>query len=202
MTEDEARDWIRTSVGVSRETTLARYVDMLIDESSRQNLIAPSTIPSIWSRHIVDSAQLIPLTTRDGRWLDIGSGAGLPGIVVSILRDAPITLVEPRQRRCDFLNHCVAELELKNVDVRKCRIDALIVPAAVISARAVGSLEQLFRGAIQCSSGQTTWLLPRGKSGRDELVQARKSWQGSFHVEQSLTHPDSNIVVARGVRRR
>ena len=100
MTEDEARSWIRARWGVPRETLLARLVAGILAESSSQNLIAPSTIDAIWSRHVVDSAQLLDFaTTHEGGWLDIGSGAGFPGLVIACLRDAPIILCEPRRRR-------------------------------------------------------------------------------------------------------
>lgn len=201
MTEAEAREWTLTHFPVSRETLLARYADILTDHASRQNLIAPSTLASIWSRHIVDSAQLVRLA-GGGNWIDIGAGAGLPGIVAAILRDDPVLLVEPRRKRVEFLQYCVESLGLTNVTVEMARIAQVAVAAAIISARAVGSIDRLFTEAGQCAGPATQWLLPRGKSGREELAVARKTWQGSFHVEQSLTHPQSVIVVASGVSRR
>lgn len=203
MTEDEARDWVIANYGAARLAMLEQYVDLLVAESARQNLIAHSTLGTIWSRHIVDSAQLLPLADgRSGMWIDIGSGAGLPGIVIAILRDDAILLTEPRKRRADFLAGCLTNLKLPHAMVRSCRVEVIKEQASVISARAVGAIEQIFTSASECTDREALWLLPRGTSGAEELAHAKKSWHGAFHVEQSLTHPQSQIIVARGVTRR
>lgn len=204
MTEEEARQWVRDRFDVSRETLLERYADILRDESTRQNLIAASTLPELWNRHLVDSAQLIPLAQGDGPWLDIGSGAGLPGIVVAILTDREVTLVEPRAKRVEFLRTTADALGLKNVTVAASRI-AVYKPAkkaAVISARAVAPLYELFGHAHHLADSSTIWLLPKGRNAESELEATRGAWQGAFHVEPSITSPDSGIVVARGVKLR
>lgn len=202
MTEDEARVWIRDRYGVSRETRLAAFVDMLRDEAGKQNLIAPSTLEQVWARHIVDSAQLLAHAPDDGVWLDIGSGAGLPGLVVGLLRDAPAELVEPRKLRTDFLSRVAMELGLDNVAVRTDKIERTKGAAAVISARAVAQLPDLFRIAAHRSTSSTVWVLPKGRNAQSEVAEARRKWHGSFHVEPSITAPDSLIVVAKGVRPR
>lgn len=205
MTEDEARAWIVARFGVDRERTLAAFVDRLVAESDHQNLISRSSIPEIWARHIVDSAQLLILSNVpfEGLWLDIGTGAGFPGIVVAILRDAPVQMIEPRRRRVEFLDECIDALGLSNANTSLAKVEA-IAPrhASVISARAVAALPALLKSAHHLSGKETIWLLPKGQSAQSEVDEARKAWQGSFHVEQSITHPDSKIVVARGVRQR
>jgi 16S rRNA (guanine527-N7)-methyltransferase len=202
MTEDEARDWIIERYGVSRETKLAAFVDHLRSEAAAQNLIAPSTIESIWIRHIIDSAQLIAHAPPDGPWLDIGAGAGLPGLVIAILRDAPVELVEPRRLRTRFLEIAAARLELRNVTVTTAKVERTSGAAGVISARAVANLDQLFRIAAHRADPSTIWILPKGRNAQSEVEAARRSWQGSFHVEPSITAPDSLIVVAQGIRPR
>jgi len=202
MTEDEARDWICTRYDVSRETRLVAFVDLLRDEAAKQNLIAPSTLDQIWSRHIVDSAQLLEHAPADGLWLDIGSGAGLPGLVVALLRDAPVELVEPRKLRTDFLSRAASELGLDNVVVHTAKIERTGGAAAVISARAVAQLSDLFRIAAHRSTSSTVWVLPKGRNAQSEVAEARRKWHGSFHVEPSITASDSLIVVAKGVRPR
>lgn len=207
MSEEQARAWIRERFGVSRETMLARYGELLVAEAARQNLIATSTLSSLWSRHFLDSAQLIPLA-RDappGSWLDVGSGAGLPGIVAAILIDRPVVLCEPRMRRAEFLTGVVRELDLGasvTVQVSKAEGYRPTEPAAIISARAVAELPSLLRSAVHCADLSTVWVLPKGRSAQSEVDAARQKWQGTFHVEPSITQPESGIVIARGVRPR
>ncbi|MGN5375390.1 MAG: 16S rRNA (guanine(527)-N(7))-methyltransferase RsmG [Sphingomonas hengshuiensis] len=205
MTEQDARDWIATRYGDARTATLARFADRIVIETAHQNLIAASTIDSIWQRHLLDSAQLVPLAADagDGDWIDIGSGAGFPGIVAAILVDRPVILVEPRARRAMLLSDMARDLGLTNVVVHQARIERLVGdrPAAIISARAVARLSALFAIGHRHGDGDTIWLLPKGRSATEELADAGTEWCGTFHVEHSITDPTSSIVVARGVRR-
>ena len=206
MTEEEAREWMRLRFDVSRETSLAAYADLLRDEAAHQNLVSAASLESLWSRHFVDSAQLIPLAdgARAGAWVDIGSGAGLPGLVVALLTERPVVLVEPRRRRAEFLRFAALALGIDNrVSVEQCRIEVYrpVSPAAVVSARAVAELSQLLAGALHCTDSSTIWLLPKGQGAQSEVDAARRTWQGIFHVEPSITSPDSGIVVARKVRK-
>lgn len=202
--EEEACIWVRERFGVPRETLLARFGAILVDEAGRQNLVSASTLDQLWTRHLVDSAQLLPLAPVEGEWLDIGSGAGLPGLVIAALSDRPVTLVEPRAKRAAFLIEAAATLGLSNVTVIPSRIETYKPrrPAAVISARAVAELSALLASARHCADSSTVWLLPKGRSAHSEVEAARGAWQGTFHVEPSITQPDSGIVVAREVRRR
>ena len=179
-------------------------MDLLTSEASRQNLIARSTLHRIWERHIVDSIQLLDHAPM-GSWIDVGTGAGFPGLVVAIAGDRPVTLVEPRARRVAFLRDVVTSLGLtKRVDI--CASNAQAIrpahPYAVISARAVASLPSLFVAAHHLSDRNTTWLLPKGQSAPEELAAARATWQGEFALMPSVTDPRAAIVVARNVRPR
>jgi len=204
MTEDEARDWIRDGFGADALVQMERLVALVIAGSQQQNLIARSTIESIWSRHIVDSAQLIALAAdASGAWLDIGSGAGFPGLVVATLTGRTMTLAEPRKRRVKFLEEAAAALGVgQRVTVFAGKVEALSLPAMVISARAVAPMIELFEAANDCATDETIWLLPKGQTARAEVEIARHAWHGAFHVEQSLTNEESLLVVARGVARR
>lgn len=206
MTEEEARAWVRDGFGVSRETLLDRYEALLRAEALNQNLIAASTFDTLWARHFVDSAQLVPLA-RDaprGTWLDVGSGAGLPGIVAGILLDRPVMLVEPRARRVEFLQRVISELGLTRVMVQQSKVETYHPTnrVAIVSARAVAELSQLLASTAHCTDSSTIWLLPKGRNAQSEVEAAQAKWQGVFHVEPSITQPDSGIVVARGVRPR
>jgi len=189
---------------VSRETfeKLEAYAALLRDENSRQNLVAASTLDELWQRHIVDSAQLVRFEPAVGAsWADVGSGAGVPGVVIACLVDGPVILIEPRRLRADFLHKLCESLQL-NATVLACKVERVEGKYNVITARAVTSLARLLEISAHLSTRKTVWALPKGRSADRELVEARRTWQGEFHVEQSVTDADSKIVVATEVRAR
>ncbi|QCB57128.1 16S rRNA (guanine(527)-N(7))-methyltransferase RsmG [Sphingopyxis sp. PAMC25046] len=202
MTEDEARAWIGAAFSptVDQWAQLDRFAQMLIAENDRQNLIAASTIPTIWVRHIADSAQLLALDTEgEGLWVDLGSGPGLPGLVVAILSARPMLLVESRKRRCEFLRAVADELELGHVEVAEAPLERVETrPAATISARAFAPLDKLIDLSARFSTESTRWLLPKGRNAVKELALLPEAWQRMFHVEQSRTDAESQILVGRG----
>lgn len=205
MSEDEAKAWLATQFDVPRETwvQLERFVAILLDAMDGQNLIAESTRDQIWARHIVDSAQLLTHSgaAQPGTWMDLGSGAGLPGLVIAILSPWDVLLVESRRKRIDFLSHVVTELELTRTRIFGGRVEAVeSAPAAVISARAYAPLDRLLASAAHLADEKTVWILPKGRNAQNELEAIRPSWQGAFHVEPSITDPDSAILVARAVK--
>lgn len=200
--EDAARDWIGGTFAPSADqwARLERFAAMLVAESAQQNLIAASTIPILWVRHIADSAQLLALDgDRDGLWLDLGSGPGLPGLVVALLSERPMMLVESRKRRCDFLRAVVSELDLTHVEVVEAPLERVETrPAATISARAFAPLDRLIDLSARFSTESTRWLLPKGRNAVKELALLPQAWQNLFHVEQSRTDADSQILVGTG----
>lgn len=223
MTEDEAQDWLRENLRVSRETMelLGAVAAMVTEESTHQNLISAATVDHIWARHIVDSAQLLTLATdtgaagtgaigvgamdaSDGVWMDLGTGAGFPGVVIAALDpDRSVLLVESRRKRIDFLERMVTRLGLTNASVYGGRLEDLAdQKAAIISARAFAPLPKLFTLSQRFSGNGTIWLLPKGRSASQDLESAKQSWQGVFHVKQSVTDRDAAIIVAQRVQRK
>ena len=187
---------------VSRETfeKIEAYVQFLASESERQNLVSASTLHHVWDRHILDSAQLVPFEPRaNASWLDIGSGAGLPGIVIACLVNGRVTLVEPRRLRAEFLQRAVEALGLSATVVAS-KIEKVSGKFDVITARAVASLPRLLEISHHLSTRNTVWALPKGRSAQSELAEAQRAWQGVFHVKQSVTDADSYIIVGTGVR--
>ncbi|MCY7270920.1 MAG: 16S rRNA (guanine(527)-N(7))-methyltransferase RsmG [Sphingomonas bacterium] len=191
---------------VPRETfeRLEHFARLLVDENARQNLVSQSTLPDLWQRHIADAAQLLAFAPGRGSWLDIGSGAGLPGMVIAILTGAPMLLVEPRRLRAEFLQRTVEALQLShNVKVERAKVELVRHPPVdVITARAVASIDRLFCIAAHLSHKGTIWVLPKGRSAKSELDEARRTWQGEFRLEPSRTDPNALILIASRVRRR
>lgn len=181
---------------------LELLVDLLAAENEVQNLVAGATLNVAWQRHVVDSAQLLTVpreTIPVGPWLDLGTGAGFPGLVIAALQpDRPVYLVDSRRRRTEWLERASQALGLTNVTVSLSRIEVLPPRTAhVISARAVAPLAKLLELSARFSTPDTLWLLPKGASAQHEVETLPKRWRHVFHVEQSLTDPSAGIVVGR-----
>ena len=201
--EEAARAWIGEAFAPTpwQWRRLETFAALLIAENARQNLIAASTIPALWVRHIADSAQLLSFDTRDGAglWIDLGSGPGLPGLIITILSERPVLLIESRRRRCAFLRDVAAELGLDHVEVVEARLEHVATrPAATISARAFAPLDRLLDLSARFSTESTRWLLPKGRNAVKELALLPQAWQRMFHVEQSRTDAESRILVGTG----
>ena len=123
----------------------------------------------------------------------------LPGLVVAILSERPMLLVESRKRRCEFLRAVASELELQHVEVVEAPLERVATrPAATISARAFAPLDKLIDLSARFSTESTRWLLPKGRNAVKELALLPEAWQRMFHVEQSRTDADSQILVGQG----
>lgn len=198
--EMEARGFVAERSDSVAMERLDRFVGMLKEENGRQNLVSAGSLGSVWQRHIADSIQLIDFVPRGtGPWLDLGTGAGFPGLVIAIAQpETQVILVESRARRIDWLERVVQELGLDHCRIEGQRLEALpSFEAAVISARAFAPLEKLLSLAKRFSTSDTTWLLPKGRSAEQEVNALPKSLRSMFHVEQSATDDDSGIVVGR-----
>ena len=201
--EEAARAWVEDAFAptADQRRKLDHFVALLIAANAEQNLVAASTIPTMWVRHIADSAQLLTFDSRDGEglWIDLGSGPGLPGLVVAILSARPMLLVESRKRRCEFLRAVIGELRLGHVEVAEVPLERVATrPAATISARAFAPLDRLLDLSARFSTESTHWLLPKGRNAVKELALLPQPWQRMFHVEQSRTDADSQILVGTG----
>ena len=204
-TEEEARNWFGSALGCEAATLaqLDLLVELLCTENANQNLVSAASLEHVWVRHLADSAQLllVPRETPPDRWLDLGSGAGFPGLVVALLRaDIEVILVESRAKRIAWLEGAIDRLGISNARVAGCRLELLeSVPMGTISARAFAPLPQLLALSARFSTPQTQWLLPKGRNGRQELLEMPKTIRSMFHVEQSLTDAGSVILVGLGV---
>lgn len=203
MTEEEAREEVRRIAGRSFGK-IARLADLVFGESYRQNLISRSSADYLWSRHILDSAQLAAFARPNDRsWADIGTGAGFPGLVLAMLDRWDMILVEPRRRRAEFLEHCISEVQQKGARVLQTTAQRLVMPLCdIVSARAVASVADIFGMTRGISQASTRFIIPKGQRACEDVEGTKREWQGMFHVEQSLTSPESRIVIADQVRPR
>ena len=176
---------------------------MLREENERQNLIAAASLPMAWLRHIADSAQLLAHVPREtsleGPWLDLGTGAGFPGLVIAALRPQwDVRLIESRRKRTDWLERVRLELGLDCCSVVASRLELVpSQPAGVISARAFAPMQKLIDLSARFSTSRTIWLLPKGRSAAQDLASLPESMSRLFHVEQSCTDPEAGIIVGR-----
>jgi 16S rRNA (guanine527-N7)-methyltransferase len=196
----------KAALDVPHETieALEAFVALLREENGRQNLVSRGSLEQVWSRHILDSTQLVPLAPVTARsWLDLGTGAGFPGLIAAALHPAHFTLVESRRLRVDFLRRAAETLGLEGrIEIACARAETLPDRKFdVISARAFAPLETLLGLAERFSTSGTVWILPKGRNAKSELDAARASWQGDFRLEPSRTDADARIIVAREVRR-
>lgn len=198
--EDQARHYVSTLCDAAAMDKLERLTAELAQENERQNLVARATLETVWQRHIADSAQLLNWDGGDSAWLDLGSGAGFPGLVIAAMRpQLSVVLVESRKRRVEWLERMISELDLQNCRVEGTRLESVrAFPAGTISARAFAPLERLLALSARFSTMDTFWVLPKGRSASQEVKDLPKNHGKMFHVEQSLTDPDAGIVVGRG----
>ena len=206
-TADQARDWITAlpegdSVAMER---LELLVAMLTEENERQNLVAAASLASVWRRHIADSAQLLAHVPRDesSPWLDLGTGAGFPGLVIAALRpECEVIMVESRGRRAEWLERARIAMGLDRARVVGSRLEQVeTIEVQVISARAFAPLDRLLTLSARFSTNDTLWLLPKGRSALQELELIR-GWQHMFHVEQSLTDAEAGVIVGKIARKK
>lgn len=205
MEEAEARGWVAQRFNVPRGTMdrLDAFAALVREENECQNLVSKASLDRLWVRHIADSAQLlVHVPSPSASWIDLGSGPGFPGLVIAALHSGPVTLVEERRLRVDFLHRAAAVL---GVDVEILGMKAERVPHRaydVISARAFAPLPRLLELATGFSTAKSLWVLPKGRNAQSELDALESSWQGAFRLEQSVTDPEARIIVATGVTRR
>lgn len=198
--EGAARRYVGELCDEAALARLDRLAEALREENERQNLVSRATLEALWQRHLADSAQLLEFVPREtGIWLDLGSGAGLPGLVIAAMRPAwRVVLVESRRKRVAWLEGIRAELELARCRIEGRRLELVEgFAAGVISARAFAPLPRLLDLSRRFSTKHTLWLLPKGRSAEQELAGLPQEWQRMFHVERSRTDAEARILVGQ-----
>lgn len=193
---------------VSRETAerLNRYVVLLLERQKALNLIAPSTIPLIWTRHVANSLQLLPLAPGAKRWADLGSGGGFPGLAIACaLAETPnahVDLIESTGKKAAFLSEVVQELHLP-ATVHRGRIEDVAPQLAgnveIVTARAVAPLKELLTLIAPLLEKGAQGLLLKGQHVERELTEAAKCWNIDHVAVPSQTNPAGRVLVVRHV---
>lgn len=196
---------------VSRETysNLESYVALLREWQNKFNLVSKNSLEFVWERHIADSAQLFNYISDDVKLIyDFGSGAGFPALVLAVIAkekrpDIKFKLVESIGKKTLYLNEVKTQLNLENVEVFNDRVENLKLPVAdMITARAMTSLDNLFKYSILFSDKKTKLLFPKGKSYNEELDEAKKNWNFKFSVHENQLCSDGVILLFENLRRK
>ena len=205
MTQPLDREGFAALTGVSRETLLRldAYAGLLVQWAARINLVGGSTLDDPWRRHFLDSAQLFPLIPAGAcSLIDLGSGAGFPGLALAIMGVTGVELVESDARKCAFLREA-ARVAAAPVTIRNARIEA--VPpheVAVVTARGLAPLDRILAYCQKFIGPDTVCLFPKGEQAGQEVEVAKQSWEFDVASHASRTDPRGVILCLSGVRRR
>jgi 16S rRNA (guanine527-N7)-methyltransferase len=208
LAADRARALALTPV--SRETLdrLDRFVETLLAWQQRINLIAPSTEPKLWTRHIADSLQLLALAPQAKTWVDLGSGGGFPGLVIACaLADKPgarVHLVESSTKKAAFLREAAraagAPAQIHAIRIEDF-VENLAMAVDVVTARALAPLARLLAATYPLLKTGTLGLFPKGQDVDAELTEAAKCWSIRSSLAPSLTDPNAKIVRVTGIEK-
>lgn len=201
---DRARALRLTPVSRETEQRLDAIVALLAKWQRTINLVAPATLPHVWTRHVADSLQLVPIAGEATRWVDLGSGGGFPGLVVAAaLAERPgadVTLVESDSRKAAFLREAarIAELPATVLPVRIEQVAPSIAQGVeIVSARALAPLPRLLDLAAPFLSQGARGLFLKGQDVDNELTQAAKSWRIKTEIRDSLTDASGHILIVQ-----
>ncbi|MGW6129034.1 16S rRNA (guanine(527)-N(7))-methyltransferase RsmG [Cellulomonas sp. NPDC055163] len=196
-------------------SSIQQFRRMLADEGVLRGLVGPREVGRLWERHLLNSAAVVPFLPQSGRIVDLGSGAGLPGVVIAaMLPDAEVVLLEPMERRCSWLLEVVSELGLANATVTRARAEDVhgTISADAVTARAVAPLDRLYQWALPLLTSGGVLVALKGGRAADEVQAASKvgkrlgAGQASIHAAQTIDGVDETTVVrvvreaVRGVR--
>jgi len=193
-----------TGVSDTQIADLARYQALLSEWNEVMNLVGPLTIATYWTRHALDSSQLLDLAPEALTWADLGAGAGLPGVVLAILlkgrAGAKVHLVESMAKRCRFLEVVAKDLDLP-VQIHNARAEDLKLKVDVVTARACAPMTKLLGFAEPYLRNGATGLFLKGQDVATELYEAGKTWKFQSELRPSQSDPRGRIVQVKGLSR-
>lgn len=209
LADDKARALSLCPVSRETEARLDRYIELLLLWQAKTNLIAPSTLPQIWTRHVADSLQLLALAPDAKRWVDFGSGGGFPGVVLACaLADRPgasVHLVERNGKKAAFLREAVrvtgATAVVYPEDIVD-YVDSVSAPVDCVTARAVAPLHSLLELAEPLLTAGAKGLFLKGQDVESELTEATRYWNIQSNLIRSVSGGDGWIVMVDRLERR
>ncbi len=194
----------RTGATAAQMAELEQFQAMLIDWNDRMNLVSAGSLAEFWPRHALDSAQLLGIVPGARTWVDIGAGAGFPGLVLAILlkgeAGAKVHLVESVAKKCRFLEAVADALGLP-AQVHNDRAENLALKADVVTARAVAPLGRLLGFAKPYLAKSAIGLFPKGRGADAEIADARQAWRFTCNIVPSLSDPEGRILKVEGLTR-
>ena len=193
----------QSATGVSRETLdrLSALVDLLTKWNAKTNLVSNTTLPDVWRRHVLDSAQIVPLLPKKGPIVDLGSGAGFPGLVMAIMGAADVHLVEADIKKATFMREA-ARVTGTAVTVHATRIEKLPkMTATAVTARALASLTELLDLSSPLFAIDTIGVFLKGQNVAFELTEAHKIWRMRVDQHASISDPSGTVICIREVAR-
>ncbi|MCQ2914047.1 MAG: 16S rRNA (guanine(527)-N(7))-methyltransferase RsmG [Alphaproteobacteria bacterium] len=203
LDRDNTLKQINASEEVSKKLDI--YVETLEKWQGFMNLVSDTTLPIVWTRHILDSAQLYKLIKNEDKIIvDFGSGSGFPGLVLAILDDKnrEYHLIESDGKKCNFLNEIVKLCNL-NVIVHNERIEKIKnLKPNVITARALTSLVELVKYANMYTSEKTRYIFMKGKKAPEEIKECQKQFKIEFEKINSITSPEGQILIINKVTKK
>jgi 16S rRNA (guanine527-N7)-methyltransferase len=209
LSADRSRAFALTPVSRETAARLDRFVAVLLRWQEITHLIAPSTVPTLWTRHIADSLQLLDLAPDAKIWVDLGTGGGFPGLVIACALHGAVGrvvhLVEGSTKKAAFLNEAVAATDAPAV-VHAVRmekfVESFVGKADIVTARAVSPLNLLLGQCQPLLVQGTVGLFPKGQDVEAELTEASRCWKMLADLVPSRTNPKARIVMVRALEPR
>ena len=188
----------RFSINENQNKKIEDFISILKNYNSHTNLVGKSTVDNVWLIHILDSIQILPLISHKGlSILDMGSGAGFPGILLSIMGYQNVTLVDSNNKKTKFLDLVKKELNI-NINIKLGRLESFNnVNFDVITSRALANLPKLLTYSQKFIKKNSVLIFLKGKAVNEEIIEAKKKWNFQFIKKQSISDPRGTVLMIK-----
>lgn len=190
-------------INKKQQVLFKKYINLLKRHNSHTNLVGKSTMEDPWVRHILDSIQISKfIKNKKLSILDMGSGAGLPGIIISIYGFKNVTLIDSNNKKINFLKLVKKEMNL-NTKIILSRLEKINnLKFDIITSRALSNLEKLLSYSQKYLKKNTVLIFLKGKTVNEELVETRKKWEFEFCKRQSISNPSGSVLIIKNIKKK